>query len=327
MKMFKSIQYQTLFAAFAVFVILFTGAYAEAKVRIVTSLPDFAAIAREIGGDKVDVEALAKGYQDPHFVDAKPIYVTKLNRADVLIYNGLDLEIGWLPPLVTGSRNSKIATLNSPGNVDASRYIGTVLEIPTTPVDRSMGDVHSRGNPHYLLDPRNGIYVARGIAAKLSEIDPENASYYEENFKRFSDALELKIKEWETELAPYRGTEIVTYHKLWIYFKEWAGFEVAGTIEPKPGISPSPSHVASLIKEMEVKHVRLIIAGNYYPEKTAKLIAEKTGAAFLSLPAEVEGRDGIKTYSELFDVIVSEITSVLKEKTGAANDHLSNNEG
>ena len=327
MKLYKSIQYLTLCIILAVFVTLFTGADALAKIRIVTSLPDFAAIAKEIGGDNVDVEALAKGYQDPHFVDAKPIYVTKLNRAEVLIYNGLDLEIGWLPPLVTGARNSKIATLNASGNVDASRYIKTVLEVPTTPVDRSMGDVHPRGNPHYLLDPRNGIPVARGIAEKLSEIDPENAPYYEENLKKFADSLELKIKEWEDELAPYGGTKIVTYHKLWVYFTEWAGLKVAGTIEPKPGIPPSPSHVSGLIKEMEAEHVRVIIAANYYPEKTAELIAEKTGASFLSLPAAVEGRDGIKTYSELFDVIVGEVTSALREKSGAANGQLHKDEG
>jgi len=327
MKLYKSIQYLTLCIILAVFVMLFTGADALAKIRIVTSLPDFAAIAKEIGGNKVDVEALAKGYQDPHFVDAKPIYVTKLNRADVLIYNGLDLEIGWLPPLVTGARNSKIATLNASGNVDASSYIKTLLELPTTRIDRSMGDIHPRGNPHYLLDPRNGISVAGGIAARLSEIDPENASYYEENYKKFAETLKSKIEKWEAELARYRGTEIVTYHKLWSYFTEWAGLKVMGTIEPKPGIPPSPSHVADLIKDMEAEHVRLIIAANYYPEKTAKLIAEKAGTTFLSLPASVEGRNGIKTYSDLFDVIVSEIASALKEQTGAASDHLSHNGG
>jgi zinc/manganese transport system substrate-binding protein len=159
----------------AVASVFFICGEAAAKVNIVTSVPDFAAIAREIGGDKVDVISLAKGYQDPHFVDAKPVYVTKLNRADILIYNGLDLEVGWLPILVTGARNSKISTLNAEGNVDASTFIANVLEVPTGPIDRSMGDVHPRGNPHYMLDPRNGFPVAKGIAAKLSEVDPENA--------------------------------------------------------------------------------------------------------------------------------------------------------
>lgn len=315
MKRFKSIQRLTISVALVLASVLFTGADASAKVKIVTSVPDFAAIAREVGGDKVEVISLAKGYQDPHFVDAKPIYVTKLNRADVLIYNGLDLEIGWLPVLVRGARNSKIATLNSTGNFDASRYINNVLEIPTAPVDRSMGDVHPKGSSHYMLDPRNGIPVARGIAEKLKEIDPENTSYYEENFRNFARMLELKIKEWKEQLTPYKGTEIVTYHKLWGYFVDWAGLRVIGYIESKPGIPPTPSHVAALEKNMKEHNVKLVIAANYYPQKTAALIAEHTGAAFLSLPAMVEGRDGINTYSELFDAIVGEITGALGHKT------------
>lgn len=289
---------------------------ASAKVQVVTSIPDFASIAEEIGGDKVDVLSLAKGYQDPHFVDAKPTYVTRLNKADLLIYNGLDLEVGWLPILVTGARNSKISTLNSEGNVDASVFITDVLEVPSGPIDRSMGDVHPRGNPHYMLDPRNGIAVAKGIAAKLSEIDPENAPYYEENYERFAEHLKMKIKEWDEELAPYKGTEIVSYHKNLEYFTEWAGFKEAGFIEPKPGIPPTPSHVAELIKKMNSTGVKLVIASNYYPRKTGEIIAEKTGAVFLSIPTSVGGEDGIKTYTDLFDAIVGDISKALKKEAG-----------
>lgn len=306
----------------AVIFVFFMCGDAGAKVNIVTSLPDFAAIASEIGRDKVDVISLAKGYQDPHFVDAKPAYVTKLNRADILIYNGLDLEVGWLPVLITGARNSNISTLNSGGNVDASVFITNILELPTGPIDRSMGDVHPRGNPHYMLDPRNGIPVAKGIAAKLSEVDPENASYYEENYKTFVEHLSQKIKEWDGELAPYKGTEIVSYHKNLEYLSDWAGFEEVGFIEPKPGIPPTPSHVAELIKQMKAMDVKLVIASNYYPQKTPSIIAEQTGAVFLSIPTSVGGHDGIKTYTDLFDLIVDEITAALKDKTGAA-DHSS----
>ncbi|HML94936.1 MAG TPA: metal ABC transporter substrate-binding protein [Thermodesulfobacteriota bacterium] len=314
--MFKSFPGLALFIAAAV--TLFAGGSAEAKVRVVTSTPDFAAIAKEIGGDKVDVESLAKGYQDPHFVDAKPIYITKLNRADILVYNGLDLEIGWLPILVTGARNSNIATLNSPGNVDASRFLTVVLDVPTSPVDRSMGDIHPRGNPHYMLDPRNGLLVAKGVMEKLSEIDPENAAYYEENYGNFAKLLELRIGEWSKELAPYKGTKIVSYHKNLDYFTRWAGFEDAGYIEPKPGIPPTPSHVASLIKKMEAEDVKLVIASNYYPQKTPRIISEKTGAVFLSIPTSVGGEDGINTYFDLFDAIVGQITSALGSGSGAA---------
>jgi len=311
----------------AAMVMLLAGGSAEAKVRVVTSTPDFAAIAKEIGGDKIDVESLAKGYQDPHFVDAKPIYITKLNRADILVYNGLDLEIGWLPILVTGARNSNIATLNSPGNVDASRFLTTVLDLPTGPVDRSMGDVHPRGNPHYMLDPRNGILVAKGITGKLSEVDPENAEYYEENYRNFEKRLELKIAAWTKELAPYKGTKVVSYHKNLNYFTRWAGFEDAGYIEPKPGIPPTPSHVAALIKKMEAEDVKLVLASNYYPQKTPRIISEKTGAVFLSLPTSVGGEDGIDTYFDLFDAIVGQITSALQGKSGAVENGSSMHNG
>jgi len=317
MKMFKSFPGLLFFIAAAA-VMLLAGGSAEAKVRVVTSTPDFAAIAREIGGDRVDVESLSKGYQDPHFVDAKPIYITRLNRADILVYNGLDLEIGWLPILVTGARNSDIATLNSPGNVDASRFLTFVLDVPTGPVDRSMGDVHPRGNPHYMLDPRNGLLVAKGITEKLSGIDPENAAYYEENYRNFEKLLETRISEWSKELAPYKGTKVVSYHKNLDYFTRWAGFVDAGYVEPKPGIPPTPSHVAALIKKMEAEDVKLVLASNFYPQKTPRIISEKTGAVFLSIPTSVGGEEGINTYFDLFDAIVGQITSALGSGSGAA---------
>ena len=282
-----------------------------AQVQIVTSTPDFAAIAKDIGGDKVEIISLAKGYQNPHYVDAKPIFVTKLNQADLLVYNGLELEVGWLPILITGARNSNILSSNTVGHYDASLSINNKLEIPAGPVDRSMGDIHPGGNPHYLLDPRNAIPVARSIAARLIRIDPENADYYEENFNNFINTLKLKISEWQVQLAPYNGTNVVTYHKLWSYFLDWAGFKLAGTIEPLPGVPPSPSHVAELITIMETDQVKLIISANYYPRKTPEIIAQKTGANSLVLPAQVGGEDGINTYFELIDTIVGQITSTL----------------
>ncbi|MEX0999893.1 MAG: metal ABC transporter substrate-binding protein [Thermodesulfobacteriota bacterium] len=287
------------------------GHEALAQVKIVTSTTDFAAIAKDIGGDKVEVVSLSKGFQDPHFVDAKPIFITRLNQADLLIYNGLELEIGWLPILITGARNSDILAGNSIGHYNASTSIKDKLDVHTGSIDRSMGDIHPGGNPHYMLDPRNGIPVARGIAARLIQIDPENASYYEENFKNFVSELKLKITEWKTELEPFQDTKVVTYHKLWVYFTKWAGFTEVGTIEPKPGIPPTPSHVANIIKTIENEHIKFIIAANYYPQKTPSIIAEKTGVPFLSLPVMVEGREGINTYIELFDALVGEITSTL----------------
>jgi zinc/manganese transport system substrate-binding protein len=287
-----------------------------AKLRIVSSLPDFAAIAEEIGGDKVEVTSLAKGYQDPHFVDGKPSFIVTLNRADLLIHNGLELEIGWLPPLITGARNPKILP-NNIGNLDCSTLISNILEVPTTKVDRSMGDIHPGGNPHYMLDPRNGIAVARGIADRLKQIDPKNAFYYDERLEDFTRRLSAKIKEWDEKLAPYRGTQIVTYHKSWVYFSNWAGFEEVGYVEPKPGIPPSPSYVAELIRRIQKMNVRLVIAESFYPQKVPTLIAQKAGASFLTLPSEVGARDRINTYFDLFDAFVGEITSTLANRGGS----------
>ncbi len=314
MKAFKTIQ----LIALSVFLFLSAeGAWAE--VKVVSSVPDFAAITEEIGGDKVEVESLSKGYQDPHFVDAKPSYIIKLNKADLLIHTGLDSEIGWLPPLITGARNSKING-GAAGNLDCSTLIPNLLEVPATRVDRGMGDVHPGGNPHYMLDPRNGIAVAKGIADRLKEIDPENASYYDGRLDDFVKRLSVKIKEWDDELASYKGTEIVTYHKSWVYFSEWARFKEVGYVEPKPGIPPSPSYVADLIRKIQGMNVKLVIAESFYPQKLPSLVAEKAGASFLVLPAQVGGSDDVKTYFDLFNVIVGQVTSKLENKTARASN-------
>ena len=285
-------------------------AAASAKVNVVTSTPDLAAITKEIGKDKVDVTSLAKGYQDPHFVDAKPSYVLKLNRADLLVKQGLDLEIGWLPVLITGSRNSKISSKDASGYLDASTLLTNVLEVPEVPIDRSMGDIHPLGNPHYLLDPRNGVAVGKGIAERLSEIDPGNSSFYIANYEDFKKLMINKIAGWEQKLSGVKGFDIITYHKLWSYFDNWAGLKEVDTIELKPGIPPSPSHVAKLLTNAGSLDICMVIAANYYPDKTARVVAEKLGVPFVSLPASVGDTEDIKSYSDLFDTIVDRITSV-----------------
>ncbi|MBI2487069.1 MAG: zinc ABC transporter substrate-binding protein [Deltaproteobacteria bacterium] len=319
MKLYKIFFYMV----FSIF-LLISAHDAFAKVKIVSSVPNFGDIAEEIGGDKVEVKSLSKGYQDPHFVDAKPSLILSLNRADLLLYTGLELELGWLPPLITGARNSKILTGNI-GNLDCSTLIPNILEMPTTKVDRSMGDIHPGGNPHYMLDPRNGIPIAKGIADRLKEIDPENASFYDERLGDFVRRLNEKIKEWDEKLVPYKETEIVTYHKSWVYFSDWAGFEEVGYVEPKPGIPPSPSYVAELIRKLQKDKIRLIIAESYYPQKVPALIAEKTGASFLVLPSSVGVREGINTYFDLFDAIVGEVTSKLASITTKAGDFQDSN--
>ena len=303
---------KTLILCLVLSVFTFT-APALARINIVTSVPDLAAIAKEIGGDNVRVKSLGRGYQNPHYVDAKPSYILDLNKADLLIYVGLDLEIGWLPVLVTGARNSKINSPNTGGNLDTSTLV-PLLEVPQTRVDRSMGDIHPGGNPHFLLDPRRAIIVAGGIADRLTELDPANASIYESNLASFTSALEGKIIEWDSMLEPYQGTKIFTYHKLWTYFINWSGFDEAGTIEPKPGIPPSPKHVAELIKIAENNDVKLVISSNYYPKKSGAQIAKTANIPFLSLPAQVGGEEGIDTYTDLIDTIVSRITSTINEQ-------------
>lgn len=298
-------------AFISISVTLFFSTETFAKVRVVATIPDFGSIAKEIGGDKIEVKSIVKGYQNPHFVDAKPNYILWLNKADLLVYNGLDLEAGWLPVLITGARNSNIASKNAIGHLDASTLITNILEVPTAKIDKTMGDVHPGGNSHYMLDPRNGITVAAGITDRLRTIDPENYKYYEQNWRAFSEKLNKRIKAWETKLEPFKGINIVTYHKSWIYFTSWAEFKEIGYIEPKPGIPPSPAHLSYLISTIQNSNLKLILSESFYPQKTASLIAEKTGSKLLVLPTMVDETEGINTYSDLFENIVNEITTTL----------------
>lgn len=308
---------KTIIYLFLLFFGISTAAYAV--VDIVTSVPDLAAIAKEIGGDKVKVKSLGKGYQNPHYVDAKPSYIVDLNRADFLIYIGLDLETGWLPVLITGARNSKINTPNAGGNLDTSTLV-PLLDVATAKVDRSQGDIHPGGNPHFLLDPRNALRVAAGIAERLGEIDPGNKAFYEKNLVGFKSSLNQKISAWNVKLEPYRGTKVFTYHELWDYFINWSGLKEAGTIEPKPGIPPSPKHVANLIRIAESSDVRMVLSANFYPKKTGEQIARAVDIPFLSLPVQVGGEKGIKRYTELIDFIVEGITSNLSKQTAEVNE-------
>ncbi|HXJ62042.1 MAG TPA: metal ABC transporter substrate-binding protein [Verrucomicrobiae bacterium] len=233
-----------------------------------------------------------------------------LNQADVLLEGGAELEIGWLPPLVNGARNSKILG-DAPGHVILSRGI-RLLEVPTGPVDRSMGDVHPLGNPHFWLDPENGKIMAGTLAETFSKLDPANAASYEANLKNFNERLDKKTAEWTKALAPYRGTKVVTYHKSLTYFLERFGFELAGTIEPKPGIEPSPSYVNALVPRLKSAGAKLVLVEPFRPRKTPTIVAQAIGAELLLLPASVNGNEKVKDYFSLFDYNVSQITAALK---------------
>src|SRR5437868_1472938 len=227
------------------------------KLNVVTSTTDMAALAQEVGGDRISVESIAKGYQDPHFVEAKPSFLLKLKNADLLIEVGLDLEIGWLPPLITQSGNPRIQ-VGAAGFLDASQF-AEILDKPTGTITRAMGDVHPLGNPHYWLDPDNGRRIARGIAGKLGELDPGDASYFQQRFQDFDKRLTEAEKKWEAEMAPYHGYKVVTYHSSWSNFAKHFGIVIAGYIEPRPGIPPTPQHTLEIINLIKRENVKVVI--------------------------------------------------------------------
>jgi len=288
-------------ATLALVAIAATGSAAAAQIRVVATTPDLASVAREIGGDKVSVVALAKPTEDPHYVDAKPSHIVTLNRADALIEGGAELELGWLPPLLENSRNSKISA-GAPGRIVASDGV-KMLEIPTS-FDRSKGDVHSLGNPHFMIDPVTVRIVARNIASHFAQIDPKNAATYNGNLSRFNTKLDAKYAEWQKELAPYRGARIVTYHKDFVYFADRFGLNIVDELEPKPGIAPSPAHLAQVIGKMKAGNAKVILVQPFQNRKTAETVARQTGATVLDTPEQPGAASNTNTYFDMMDNLV-----------------------
>ena len=274
-------------------------AQAAGKIQIVTATSDLAALAQEVGGDRVEVESIARGYQDPHFVEAKPSFLLKLRKADLLVVVGLELEIGWLPPLINQSGNPRIQVA-APGYFDASRF-AEILEIPKGIVTRAEGDVHPLGNPHYWLDPANGQRIAKGIADKLSEMRPADASYFEQRYQAFTKRLQEEDQKWVAEMKPYAGRKVVTYHRSWPNFAKHFDLDVVGYVEPRPGIPPSPSHTLELIQMMKRENVKVIMVEPYFDLKTPKAIARDTGAQVVVMMPSVGGEKEITDYFKLFD--------------------------
>ena len=293
---------------------LLSASPAHAEVNVVTTTEDLAALAREIGGDKIKVESLSRGYQDPHFVEAKPSFVIKLHSADLLIAVGRELEIGWLPPLVNQARNAKVQP-GGEGYFDASQGV-KILEIPTGQLTRAMGDVHPQGNPHYWLDPDNGLRIAKGIQKKLSALGPGDAAYFAQREEAFEKRLAEAQKRWDAQMAPYKGTKIVTYHRSWPNFVDRFGLDVIGYVEPRPGIPPSPSHTIDLINDMKAKNVKIIMVEPYFDSKTPNAIGRATGAEVVVLPPSVGGVKEATDYVALFDYDVRLLVDAIK-RTGA----------
>lgn len=295
-------------ASFALIGIAATGSVSLAQIRVVATTPDLASVAREIGGDKVNVVALAKPTEDPHFVDAKPSHIVTLNRADALIEGGAELELGWLPPLLENSRNGKIAA-GAPGRIVASEGI-RMLEIPTS-FDRSKGDVHSLGNPHFLIDPVNVKIIARNIANHFAQIDPKNAATYNGNLTRFNTKLDAKFADWQKQLAPFKGARIVTYHKDFVYLAERFGLNIVDELEAKPGIAPSPAHLAEVIGKMKSTGAKVILVQPFQNRKTAETVARQTGAVVLDVPQQPGAVDNTNTYFDMMDHLVSTLATAL----------------
>jgi zinc/manganese transport system substrate-binding protein len=293
----------------------------DASVNVVTSTEDLAALTREVGGDKIKVESLARGYQDPHFVEPKPSFILKLHSADLLIAVGRELEIGWLPPLIQQSRNPKIQP-GSDGYLDASLTV-KILELPTGAITRAMGDVHPLGNPHYWLDPSNGRKMAQAIQQKLASMDSADAAYFAQRYADFDKRLTDAEKRWDAEMAPYKGLKIVTYHNSWPNFAARFQLNVVGYVEPRPGIPPSPSHTLDLIQAMKKDNVKIILVEPYFDLKTPNAIARETGAKVLVMAPSVGGIDKIATYIDLFDYDIKTLTTAIKETagTGAGVSH------
>ena len=302
----------TLFVLIALCAFAVSARAGAAKpLSVVTTTEDLAAIAREVGGDRVVAASLSKGYQDPHFVDAKPSYLVQLQHADLFVEVGRELEVGWAPGLVSGARNAKILP-GAPGHVDASAQVA-VIEVPSQ-VSRSQGDIHPFGNPHYNLDPANGVPMARAIRDGLVRISPADAALFNSRCADFEKRLAVKVAGWkqQAQALGLNGMKVVTYHRSWSYFAKAYGLVVVDYVEPRPGIPPSPNHVQDLVNEMKTGGVRILIMEPFFDPRIPQKISRDTGVPLAVLPASVGAEDSIKTYFDLFDRMFAELGTALK---------------
>ena len=296
--------------AFALAAGLSAGRPAEAQLRVVTSTTDLYDIARQVGGNRVVAKHIGEGYQDPHFIEAKPSFILDLAKADVWAFVGLDLEIGWMPLLLDGARNPKIR-MGGSGYLDVSRAV-PVIDVPSGNVDRSQGDVHPLGNPHYWLDPDNAKRIAKLFQDKFTEVDPAGAAAYAVNEKAFEGRLDSAEREWAPLLTRIKGKPVVAWHTSWRYFAEYTGMNIVGFMEPKPGVPPSPSHLAGLILQMQRTGAKVIVMEPFYDKKTADFVASKTGAKVLILPPSVGGIKGLDDYVALMKYDVEQLAAALQ---------------
>lgn len=274
---------------------------ARAELKVMTASTDLKYICERIGGSAVKVESLAAGDQDLHMVEPRPSMVFKLKKADMVVRVGLDLDM-WLDSLINAAKNGRLF-YGQPGYVDASVGV-PLLEKPEGKVDASMGDIHIYGNPHYWLDPANAKIMAGNILAGLKRLAPEKAGEFDANYAAFAKETDERLAGWEARMARLKGLKIITYHSSWPYFAKRFGLEVAGHVEPKPGIPPSAAHLDGLVKKMKAENVGIILTETYYPRKGPDFLAGKTGARVVTAPVSAGGVDGVKTYFDVFDRVI-----------------------
>jgi zinc/manganese transport system substrate-binding protein len=285
---------------------------AFADLKVATSLGDLASVAQFVGGKHVTAISLCKGYEDPHFVPAKPSLMKAIQDADVFVSVGLELDGGWLPLVIPGSRNPKIQ-VGAKGFVDASEGVN-VLEKPTGTVSRAEGDVHPLGNPHYYMDPQNLVVVADHLAQIFSDLDPANAADYAANAKAFDEKMESSLKEWEKELKPFKGQPIVTFHKNFDYFADRFGLKLFGTVEPKPGIPPNPRYLSETAGSMKAAGVKVVVYQPYYDAEASNQLAKKAEGVAVEIPTEVGGMPEAKDVFSKFDFIVSTLVKAFGQE-------------
>ena len=279
-------------------------------LKVVTSTTDLYDIARTVGGSRISVVHISEGYQDPHFVDPKPSFILQLRKADVFAFVGLDLEIGWMNLLLDGAKNARIRQ-GGQGYLDVSQAI-PVLDVARGNVDRSQGDVHPRGNPHYWLDPENGRRIARLFRDKFVQLDPAGKAQYDRGLADFTSTLNAAERGWAPLVAQIKGKPVVAYHTSWRYFAEYTGMNIVGFMEPKPGVPPSPSHLLGLVRTMRQTGAKLIIMEPFYDRRTVDVIARQTGATVLVIPPSVGGMKGLDNYVQLMRHDITQVANALR---------------
>ena len=285
------------------------GLATAAPLRVCATVPDLGDLVQRVGGDEVAVTVFAKGGEDPHFVEAKPGFIRALSQADLFVEVGLELEVGWAPVLLKNARNVRVQP-GQPGYLDASRAI-TPRDVPQGPVDRSMGDVHAAGNPHYLLDPENGRAVAVLIRDRLMALRPAGEAGFRERQGVLDRELAALTARAQADLAPARGRKVVVDHNLWPYFAERFGLAVSAHLEPKPGLPPTTRHLGEVVERMRAEQIGLILTSPYFDARHARFVAERTGARVVALAHQVGARPGADSYPALIAYNVAQLKAAL----------------